>query len=83
MSTNTATADQELLPLNDHRAGAIAILEHYLDRLREGDVVGLMVIAERADGGVELKQSSTVDVYGRLGRLDAMHRRVLKEAKPR
>lgn len=78
-----ARATTEVLPLSDCRRGSITILEHYLDRVRAGDVVGLMVVAELVDGGVELKQSSTVDVYGRLGRLDAMHDRVLAEAEPR
>lgn len=76
-------ATTEVLPLNDHRRGALTILEHYEARIRAGEVVGLMVVAELADGGVELKQSSTVDVFGRLGRLDAMHDQVLGEAEPR
>lgn len=70
----------EKVTLTDHRQGSIAILEHYLHRVRHGDVVGVMVVAERGDGGVELKQSSTVDVYGRLGRLAVMSDAVLQEA---
>lgn len=70
----------ENLTISDHRSGSIAILEHYLHRVRAGDVVGLMVVAEVADGGVELKQSAAVDAYGRLGRLTALSDLVLQEA---
>lgn len=75
------SAAAEVLALSDHRRGAITILEHYLERVKAGDVVGLMVVAETAEGGVELKQSSTSDAYRRLGLLDGLHDLVLEEAR--
>ena len=65
---------------DDHRSGSIAILEHYLHRVRAGDVLGVMIVAETAEGGCELKQSAAVDAYGRLGRLAALSDMVLQEA---
>lgn len=65
---------------DDHRSGSIAILEHYLHRVRSGDVVGVMVVAETIAGGCELKQSASVDAYGRLGRLAVLSDMVMQEA---
>lgn len=63
--------------------GAQLILEHYIERLKRGEVVGMMLIAELPGGGVEMKMSSTANVAERLGRLVLLQDEVLERAVDR
>ena len=70
----------EDVELTNTAFGAQLIVEHYLERLKRGEVTGLMVIAELPGGGVELKMSSTANVAERLGRLVLLQDEVLERA---
>lgn len=74
-------ATVEDLQLSDTQLGAVKVLEHYLERVRAGEVTGVMVIAERPGGGVALAMSSTANVAERLGRLVLLQDAVLERAE--
>lgn len=71
----------EDLQLSDAQRGSLLILEHYLERVRRGDIVGVMVVGEKERGGVELKLSGTANVAERLGRLELLKDAVLEQAE--
>lgn len=71
----------EDLALSDTQRGSLLILEHCLERVRRGEITGVMVVLERERGGVELKISATDNVAERLGRLDLLHDAVLERAE--
>jgi hypothetical protein len=70
----------EDLELASTAFGARRILEHYLERVARGEVVGLMVVAELPGGGAEMKMSSTLNVAERLGRLVLLKEEVIERA---
>ena len=74
-------ASVEDLELSDTQLGAVKILEHVLERVRAGDVTGVMVVAERPSGAFTMHMSSTANVAERIGRLVLLQDAVLERAE--
>lgn len=58
--------------MDDRRAESIAILRAVIDRVRAGEITGLMVIAELPAGAyaaTEIKMTGCANVAERIGRI--------------
>jgi len=65
----------------DARSATILVLERYLERARNGDVAGVLLLAEHPRGGYEAAMTGTRNAAERLGRLRLLEEEVLARAE--
>lgn len=78
----------EIVAVGDPRTEMLAILRNYYRRVKEGQVTGIMVLAEMPGGAYRAASvSSTENLAERIGRLrllralDLLESELIKEAK--